>query len=137
MEVKPAPDLHSKPHKNPREYEFVSYKHICHYYAPGSHYFGYKVLRIPSRAYRITGYRHVYYCYNGIYYAPYGSYYVVCRPPFETVLEYELAKALDEIDRPYVTAGSMKRGTSAFYGANEASVDGREVVQHLHQNYSK
>ena len=49
----------------------------------------------------------------------------------------ELAKALDEIDRPYVTAGSMKRGTSAFYGANEASVDGREVVQHLHQNYSK
>ncbi len=95
VEVKPAPDLHSKPHKNPREHEFVSYKHICHYYAPGSHYFGYKVLRIPSRAYRITWYRHVYYCYNGIYYAPYGSYYVVCRPPFETVLEYELAKALD------------------------------------------
>jgi len=52
-------------------------------------------MRIPSRAFRITYHRHVYYCYNGIYYTPYGSYYRVCRPPFETILELEYARAMD------------------------------------------
>ena len=28
----------------------------------------------------------VYYCYDNIWYRPYGSYYVVCRPPFGTSL---------------------------------------------------
>ena len=45
----------------------------------------------------------------------------------------DLAKALDEIDRKYMTAGSMKRGTSAFFGACEAGLDGRNVVQNLHR----
>ena len=39
--------------------------------------------------------RHVYfgvtyYCYNDIWYRPYGGYYVVCRPPFGTVLAADL-----------------------------------------------
>ena len=45
----------------------------------------------------------------------------------------DLAKALDEVDRKYTTAGSMKRGTSAFFGACEAGLDGRIAVQHLHR----
>ena len=32
----------------------------------------------------------VYYCYDNIWYRPYGSYYVVCRPPHGTVLAAEL-----------------------------------------------
>jgi hypothetical protein len=31
-----------------------------------------------------------YYCYNDIWYRPYGGYYVVCRPPFGTVLAANL-----------------------------------------------
>lgn len=39
--------------------------------------------------------RHVYfgvtyYCYNDIWYRPFGGYYVVCRPPFGTVLAADL-----------------------------------------------
>ena len=45
----------------------------------------------------------------------------------------DLAKALDEVDRKYTTAGSMKRGTSAFFGACETGLDGRIAVQHLHR----
>jgi len=31
-----------------------------------------------------------YYCYDDIWYRPYGGYYVVCRPPFGTVLAANL-----------------------------------------------
>jgi kynureninase len=31
-----------------------------------------------------------YYCYNDIWYRPFGGYYVVCRPPFGTVLAADL-----------------------------------------------
>jgi hypothetical protein len=31
-----------------------------------------------------------YYCYNDIWYRPYGGYYVVCRPPFGTVLAADI-----------------------------------------------
>ena len=31
-----------------------------------------------------------YYCYNDIWYRPYGGHYVVCRPPFGTVLAANL-----------------------------------------------
>ncbi|MBR5404195.1 MAG: hypothetical protein IK113_08245, partial [Bacteroidales bacterium] len=35
-----------------------------------------------------------YYFYNGVYYRPYGGYYVVCRPPFGTPLEVAINRAI-------------------------------------------
>jgi len=55
-------------------------------------------MRIPSRAIRIHHHHGIYYCYDGIYYRPWGSYYVVCRPPYETWLEREYYHNL-EMDR--------------------------------------
>lgn len=70
----------------PRERDFVNYSHVNHYYSPGYHYFGYRVRRIPSRALIVHCHGVSYYCYEGIYYRPYGTYYMVCRPPFETLI---------------------------------------------------
>lgn len=95
VQVKPQQKLYEVHHVHPREHDFISYKYIGHYYDPGHHCFGYRVMRIPSRAIRLHHHHHVYYCYNGVYYRPYGSYYVVCRPPLETILEWEIAKAMN------------------------------------------
>jgi len=52
-------------------------------------------MRIPSRAERFYHHNHLYYCFDGIYYRPYGSYYVVCRPPFEVFIDVAVARTLD------------------------------------------
>jgi len=79
----------------PRDRDFISYRYVGHFWDPGHHCFGYRVMRIPSRAERFYHHHHLYYCYDGIYYRPYGPYYVVCRPPFETFLEWEVARAME------------------------------------------
>ncbi len=46
---------------------------------------------LPSYAVRHYYRGVVYYCYNDVWYRPYGGYYVVCRPPFGTILAAEIA----------------------------------------------
>lgn len=88
--------MHHDPNfMHPRDHDFISYRVIPTFYHPGCHYFGYRVMRIPSRAIRIPYWGRIYYCYNGIYYRPYGSYYMVCRPPFETWIEREMIHELE------------------------------------------
>lgn len=45
---------------------------------------------LPSHVRRHVYHGVTYYCYNDIWYRPFGGYYVVCRPPFGTVLAANL-----------------------------------------------
>jgi len=89
--VKVYPDhRHDRPRVHPVHRDFIAYDRPCRFWDAHHHYFGHRVRVLPSRA-RL--YRHhgiAYYCYNDIWYRPYGGYYVVCRPPFGTVLAAEV-----------------------------------------------
>ena len=77
---------HDRPRVHPIHRDFIAYDRPSCYWSAHHHYFGHRVRVLPARA-RL--YRHhgiAYYCYNDIWYRPYGGYYVICRPPFGTVL---------------------------------------------------
>ena len=77
---------HDRPRVHPIHRDFIAYDRPSCYWSAHNHYFGHRVRVLPARA-RL--YRHhgiAYYCYNDIWYRPYGGYYVICRPPFGTVL---------------------------------------------------
>lgn len=73
----------------PWERDFMPYNRPGGFYSNSPHYFGYRVSYLPSSRYLsvYTRYGVTYYIYNGVYYRPYGEYYVVCRPPFGVVLD--------------------------------------------------
>ncbi|MGN1234274.1 MAG: DUF6515 family protein [Candidatus Cryptobacteroides sp.] len=71
---------------HPRDREFMHYNAPSYFWAHDHHCYGHRVRVLPSHALRHHWCGHVYYCYNDIWYRPYGGYYVVCRPPFGTVL---------------------------------------------------
>jgi hypothetical protein len=58
------------------------------------HYYGYRIHNRPPHWRHISHWGIDYYFYNGVYYRPYGSYYVVCRPPFGTPLEVAINRAI-------------------------------------------
>ncbi len=85
------PDHRPDPHRlHPRDRQFMSYHKPSHYWSHHNHCFGYRVRVLPAHVVRHYHHGHVYYCYNDIWYRPYGGYYVVCRPPFGTVLAANL-----------------------------------------------
>lgn len=128
MEVRPKPNLFEEHHSHPRDHEFISYKHINHYYGPGNHCFGYRVRRIPSRALRMHYHNRIYYCYEGVYYSPFGSYYVVCRPPFETFLDYEIGRALNMYRCTFNYYYTRARVYDAVYQNNRYIDDQYETI---------
>ncbi len=80
------PDVHRV---HPRDRGFMEYNHPSHFWGH-NHCFGHRVRVIPSHARRHIHFGVTYYCYNDIWYRPYAGYYVVCRPPFGTVLAAEI-----------------------------------------------
>lgn len=82
---------HDRPRVHPVRRDFITYDRPSSFWNHHHHhYFGYRVRVLPARA---TLFRHhgiAYYCYNDIWYRPYGGYYVICRPPFGTVLAANL-----------------------------------------------
>ena len=84
-------NLHRVP---PRERNFLSYDRPGHFFGDHPHYYGYRVQVLPPRYRRISHWGIDYYFYDGIYYRPYGGYYVVCRPPFGTPLERAIDRAI-------------------------------------------
>ena len=72
---------HHHPRVHPRDRDFMRWDRPSYYWSHNNHYYGYRVRILPSRALRHVYHGIVYYCYNDIWYRPYGSYYVVCRPP--------------------------------------------------------
>ena len=81
-----------RPRVHPIHRDFIAFDRPSCYWSAHHHYFGHRVRVLPARA-RL--YRHhgiAYYCYNDIWYRPYGGYYVICRPPFGTVLAANIIK---------------------------------------------
>lgn len=79
------------PHRDhPRERDFLHYSKPSYYWTSHNHFYGHRVKMLPSYAHRHVHHGITYYCYNDIWYRPYGGYYVVCRPPFGTVLAANL-----------------------------------------------
>ena len=64
----------------------MHYSKPSYYWTAHNHCYGYRVRTLPSYAHRHVYHGLTYYYYNDIWYRPYGGYYVVCRPPFGTVL---------------------------------------------------
>lgn len=82
---KPAP---AKVH--PRERNFVIFDKPSQFWNRHNHCYGHRVKVLPSYVRRHVYFGVTYYCYNDIWYRPYRGYYVVCRPPFGTVLAADL-----------------------------------------------
>lgn len=78
------------PRVHPRERDFMHYSTPSYFWTGHNHYYGHRVRVLPTNAFRHVHHGVTYYCYNDIWYRPYGGYYVVCRPPFGTVLAANL-----------------------------------------------
>ena len=78
----------------PRHRDFLPMDRPRPFYGDYPHYFGYRIQVIPAGYRRIHHWGIDYYFYDGIYYRPYGGYYVVCRPPFGTPLERAIDRAI-------------------------------------------
>lgn len=97
-------DNHNVRRVHPHDRDYLSYDRPPHFYSNDYHYYGYRVNYLPPRYRRIRSYGIDYYLYNGIYYRPYDSYYVVCRPPFGTSIGSLLvASALNAVNFAYYT----------------------------------
>ena len=75
---------------HPRDRDFMHYSTPSYYWTGHNHCYGHRVRVLPTHVHRHVYYGVTYYCYNDIWYRPYGGYYVVCRPPFGTVLAANL-----------------------------------------------
>ena len=75
---------------HPREREHMTYDKAGSFYGQTPHLFGYRVESLPAKKRHITHWGIDYYVYDNVYYRRYGSYYVVCRPPFGVALEIAL-----------------------------------------------
>lgn len=78
------------PKVHPRERDFIVYDRPSHFWTGHNHCYGHRVKILPSHVRRHIHYGITYYCYNDIWYRPYRGYYIVCRPPFGTVLAANL-----------------------------------------------
>ena len=78
----------------PRERERVmAWDAPAHFYTHDPHYFGYRITTLPPRPHRMVHWGVTYYYYNNVYYRPWGSVYVVCRPPFGVCIERAMVSA--------------------------------------------
>ena len=85
--VQVRPDHKPDPHRvHPRERDFMHYSTPSYFWSGHNHCYGHRVRVLPTNVRRYKYHGVTYYCYNDIWYRPYSGYYVVCRPPFGTVL---------------------------------------------------
>ena len=78
----------------PRERTIMAWDRPGNFWGDHPHYYGYRIHALPPQYRRISHWGIDYYFYNGIYYRPFGSVYVVCRPPFGTPLEAAIDRAI-------------------------------------------
>ena len=89
--VQIRPDRKPDHHKvHPKDRDFIVYNRPAHFWTGHNHCYGHRVKILPSHVRRHIYHGITYYCYNDIWYRPYGGHYVVCRPPFGTVLAANL-----------------------------------------------
>ena len=87
-------DRHNMYRVPPRQREPMAWDRPGYFWGDHPHYYGYRIHTPPPTWRRISHWGIDYYYYNGIYYRPYGGYYVVCRPPFGTPLERAIDRAI-------------------------------------------
>jgi len=87
-------DRHNMYRVAPRQRDPLAWDRPGHFWGDHPHYYGYRIHTPPPTWRRISHWGIDYYYYNGIYYRPYGGYYVVCRPPFGTPLENAIDRAI-------------------------------------------
>jgi len=73
---------HDRPRVHPRERDFMRWDRPSYFWSHHNHCYGHRVRVLPSHVHRHVYHGITYYCYNDIWYRPYGGYYVVCRPPY-------------------------------------------------------
>lgn len=89
--VQIRPDRKPDHHKvHPKDRDFIVYDRPAHFWTGHNHCYGHRVKILPSHVRRHIYHGITYYCYNDIWYRPYGGHYVVCRPPFGTILAANL-----------------------------------------------
>lgn len=81
---------HEPPRIHPRDRDFMRWDKPGYFWSRHDHCYGRRVRVLPSHVIRHIFHGHTYYCYNDIWYRPYGSHYIVCRPPYGTVLAANL-----------------------------------------------
>ncbi len=85
------PDHRPEAHRvHPRDRDFLPYNRPSRFWGHHDHCFGHRVRVLPAHVRRHVHFGITYYCYDDVWYRPYGGYYVVCRPPFGTVLAANL-----------------------------------------------
>lgn len=89
VQIRPdhKPDVHRV---HPRDRDFMHYRAPSYFWTGHNHCYGHRVRVLPTHVVHHVYHGVSYYCYNDIWYRPYGGYYVVCRPPFGTVLAANL-----------------------------------------------
>lgn len=96
-DVRPGKPVHVRPnHKpdphrvHPRDRDFMHYSKPSYFWTSHNHCYGHRVRMLPSHALRHIFHGITYYCYNDIWYRPHAGHYVVCRPPYGTILAANL-----------------------------------------------
>ena len=87
-------DRHNMYRVPPRQRDPMAWDRPGYFWGDHPHYYGYRISTPPPTWRRISHWGIDYYYYNGIYYRPFGGYYVVCRPPFGTPLENAIDRAI-------------------------------------------
>ena len=91
---KPVQHRHDRrpepPRVHPHDRDFIVYDRPSHFWTGHNHCYGHRVRILPSHVRRYFYHGVTYYCYNDIWYRPFGGYYVVCRPPRGTILAANL-----------------------------------------------
>lgn len=101
---------------HPRKRDFVVYDRPSQFWSRHDHCYGHRVRVLPSYVKRHVCFGVTYYCYNDIWYRPFGGYYVVCRPPFGTVLAADL---IADIAWPAVRISYYNTVADTFRTINE------------------
>ena len=89
--VQIRPDRKPEPPRvHPHDRDFIVYDRPSRFWTGHNHCYGHRVRVLPSHVRRYIYHGITYYCYNDIWYRPFGGYYIVCRPPRGTVLAANL-----------------------------------------------
>ncbi len=82
VQIRPDHRNPPPPRIHPRDRDFMRWDRPSYWWSHTNHYYGYRVRVLPTHVHRHVYHGITYYCYNDIWYRPYGGYYVVCRPPY-------------------------------------------------------
>ena len=89
--VQIRPDRKPEPPRvHPHDRDYIVYDRPSRFWTGHNHCYGHRVRVLPSHVRRYIYHGITYYCYNDIWYRPFGGYYIVCRPPRGTVLAANL-----------------------------------------------